>query len=309
MKPFSLFIKLCVFGFSLSVPAPLSAQDLVDRGRDWLLGFETWDDLCQATDCDQFPVGYTTHALGPEVYYFPTITTMLSRMPRSGMLGPWGYGRLVERSADGQYVRSATNARLNGVSNCCHGLLVFYGLAEAFPAFRGIRNGNRMPLALTTFESFNFPNLDSRIGGINRSLEPFAPIEAAISPDQLSYNDDFWVLEAEDELVPRLLSGNPFRSFRLLSKGPMFHGWHISVTCDALCTFRTIPFAGSETETRPHAELRSMVLTGENMFLCTLEEVANGCDPSPDAMDAIPEMFEVLEDMFEAAQVFPEIQE
>lgn len=64
-------------------------------------------------------------------------------------------------------------------------------------------------------------------------------------------------------------------------------------------------FAGSENETRPHIELNYMLLTGENMFLCSREELENGCDASPDACDKVPVMLSVLEDMFEAASIQP----
>ena len=291
----------------LSFATPTLAQSLQDLANGQLDGVETWDELCAITDCDQFPVGYSTIVFGPEVYYFPMNSTLAESSVAS--FGVFRHGRFSEVVDDTTFLRTFSLTGYGDVVHCCDYLLTFFGLLDDFPMLRQTppASAYTRSLSWTAFSSYDHNrrhhNDVGRLIGIE--VEAFPPIEALFPSGMLSYNDDFWIVEANDEIFNGL-TGGTYRLFRLISKQPMFHGRHIVGTCVARCTFQSVSLAGSEGETRPHIHMQRLIMTGENMFLCTLEEVANGCDPSPDIMDRVPAIFEVMEDMFEAAQVFPE---
>lgn len=273
----------------------LAFADLEDHIRD----LSDWSELCEKVDCDQFPVGYNTYVFGSEVYYFPTWSTMTVKPP-SALFGGVRAGRLYETDNDGKLLRSISVSPVASFLNCCHHLLIFYGLAEVMPIFMESPSGNRMPSTKLSLSQFDHPGPYNNIRRwIDYDLGAFPRLDEVISKDAVSYNDDFWVLDVGEVYERR------FRAFSLLSKRPLFHGRQVYASCAKTCTFGTMSFAGSENETRPHIELNSMLLTGENMFLCSREELENGCDPSPDAFDKVPVMLSVLDDMFEAASIHP----
>ncbi|MEP3843892.1 MAG: hypothetical protein ABJM43_00905 [Paracoccaceae bacterium] len=285
----------------LILALPTSAEITDPDAFERFLSIEDWDQLCEVTDCDQFPIGYSTYAFGPEVYYFPTWSTMIVKPPHS-LFGLARAGRLNETDSEGSLLRSVNVSTRAIISYCCHHLLTFYGLSEAMPIFIENPRGNRMPITSLSLSRFDDPG---RYNNIQRWLDydlgEFPRLDEVISKDAMSYNDDFWVLGAGE------FDERGFRPFRLLSKRPLFHGRQVYVTCGQLCTFGTMSFSGSENETRPHIQLDSMLLSRENMFLCSLEELKNGCDASVGAIDKVPVMLSVLEDMLEAAAVFPEV--
>lgn len=127
----------------------------------------------------------------------------------------------------------------------------------------------------------------------------------------LSYNHDFLIVDVETGIEAH----SDARGFSLLSKRPLLHGRHVLISCGVRCSFTTMAFAGGDIsemdyigdigETRPHIHWYWAALGISNMFECTMAEVANGCDPSPDEFDRVVPMLAAVEAMFEAAAIFP----
>ena len=262
-------------------------------------GYSHWSELCGIMDCEQYPVGYNTYSFGPHTYYFPTIATMADKL--SGVIGVGVRpGRYLDVSDDETVRRSFSDARSLIITYCCHYLLTFYEMAGDFPSFREPGKSARMLPVRMTLSSHDHPNYQNAIQrGFGDGFDEFPPLESAVPSNTLSYNDDFWTIGIGE------IDSRGFRAFRLLSKRPLLNGRRVYATCVRLCSFSTMSFAGDESETRPHVALRSMQMTQDNMFRCTAQEFENGCDPSPDAFDAVPAMLSVLEDMFDAATNLP----
>lgn len=280
---------LSVLVFCLTTSIPASAQITGLEAQERLRGL-TWEELCAIEDCSQFPQGYATYVFGSEVYYFPQGTK------KQAGVSP---ARIVEWSDDDDIVRSFGNTTNLIVSKCCDLLLSHYGLADDFPDFP-IRRGNRMPPAWTIISSYDRPHPDNttaRRFGIS-STEPVS-ISEVIADDQASYDEDFWLLSVGE---PNEIG---VRGFGLLSKRPLLSGHHVYAACGTMCTFSTLSFAEDIDNKKPHVSLRWMTLTKKNKFLCAPEKLESGCDPAHEVFDDVPRMLDLLDDMFEAAQVHP----
>lgn len=293
-------LALVMLALTVFYPTPLISQDNPFPGRVELANISDWSELCEVTDCRQFPVGYNTYAFGPEVYHFPTMTTMTVKPPDvlSGGVKP---GRFFETNEDGNLLRSVSVSGGTIIANCCHHLLTFYGLAGAMPRFRESRDGNKMPSAWTVITSFDRPRIKATTRdrlGYGETLVP--PIRNLLGESPASYNDDFWLLRFDEP------SKRGIRYFEVLSKRPLLNGHHVLGGCEWTCTFRTLRLEKTVDEVRPQVFLGEMLLTGENMFLCSSEELENGCDPAPEIFDQVTVMLGLIEDMFDAAAVFPE---
>ncbi|MFQ6546993.1 hypothetical protein AADZ90_003500 [Aestuariibius sp. 2305UL40-4] len=292
-------------GFLLFLPEHLPADGIEIENPEMLDEISEWSELCEITDCDQFPVGYETYAFGPEVYYFPHHDKLAALKPRGVAARGVRAGRFVDGPDDGTHARSFSQSQGLSISWCCDDLLNYYGLSDEMPWFRDEPPGLYSEIVI----NLRISPFDDRDHNSVRRPRPLQDLPEDATPEQIeaagarSYNDDFWALSVEE---PNSVG---FRAFRLLSKDPMLNGHHIRVYCDGLCRFRTHAFEEDPEETRPHLILMWVKITGDNLFLCSWEEVENGCDPSPDVFDKVPQMLSAIEDMFEAAQVFPDEQE
>ncbi|MEM1274700.1 MAG: hypothetical protein AAGF88_12860 [Pseudomonadota bacterium] len=288
--------------------APAAAQSLQELGDGRLEALETWDELCEITDCALFPMGYNTYVLGSEVYYFPNAQTVAAH---TGSGATAGAGRFYDGSSANEPSARSFQDRGRVSILCCDALLRFYGLAETMPPMRDpaepyVLSNTR--LTATSSAYWLTPDHAERHLGdaLAHGLGDYPPFDAVET--EHAYNDDFWVLSAGDA------DAQGFRPFRLLSNRPLLHGRHVLTSCGAplcphcsqQCSIRTLSFAGDETELRPNVDIRWVGFTAGNIFPCSLDEIAHGCDPSPDALDGIPEVLAAIEDMFEAAQVVPE---
>lgn len=293
-------IVLSGLALSLVLAISASAQDYGADVRERLQDIVTWDELCELEDCSQFPVGYSTYAIGPELYYFPLYYTLTER-PEFWYSGSVRMGRFVEPGLQNDYLRSFQYGGL-AINHCCHYLLTFYGLADSFPDFKSEEAGNRMISTQIRISPHNRPARDNRFfrhfRNINSSDEP-PLIDTLISPTQLSYNDDFWLLRISDHELP------DYRYVELLSKRPLLNDRHVFARCGRGCSIHTIDLADDSETVRAHLSLSTLALTGESLILCSSEDFASECDPSPDIFDDVPRMLEVIENTFEAAQVFP----
>ena len=285
--------------FAVLFLKPFGPQDNPATEPDLPPGYSEWSELCEITDCERYPVGNNTYAFGPHTYYFPSFAIMIEKP--GDFTGGVRPGRFLDL-VDGVTVRrSFSDAKNMTIADSCHYLAAFYDVSADFPSFRGPGNADRMPSAWTSISRYGRLNPENsirrRFGG---DFGDFPPIEDVVSPTAPSYNDDFWVVDVGET------NSQGFRPFRLLSKQPLFHGRRIFAWCDELCSFGTMSFVGDEDETRPQIVRRSMVMTGENMFLCSAQELNDECDPSPDAFDGAPVMLSVLEDLFESASIYPQ---
>ena len=73
-----------------------------EDARERLRDLRSWDELCAVEDCSQFPAGYATYQIGPDLYYFPHYDTLIERPPAVYSVRP---GRFVEYSDEGELVR------------------------------------------------------------------------------------------------------------------------------------------------------------------------------------------------------------
>ncbi len=278
----------------------VSAQvtDVPERTR--LEAVADWQALCEITDCDQFPIGYATYAIGGDVFYFPQYDTMTEKPP-DVLAGGVKTGQFFEVGAGDRLLRSFSAAPRLTISNCCHHLLAHYGLAEGFPEFGMPREGNRMPPAATILSAHDRPHPDNSAQRRFAAASDEVPsIGAVIGDNQLSFNDDFWLLSVD---AP---NAQDVRRFRVLSKHPLLNDRHVFGDCDTSCTFSTLSFADDAQNGRAHVSLRWMTLTREQMFLCAGAEHETGCDAAPDVFDQVPAMLKTIDDMLDAARQFPE---
>lgn len=241
---------------------------------------------------------------GTEVYYFPNYDT-LSAKPPSATYGGVRHAGTFELSDDGKRVlRSFGFAKSLIVSNCCHYLLFHYGLAEGFPEFIGGRDGNRMPPVRVILSSYDKPFIYNQIQhhfNLVADTKELPSISSVISESQLSYNEDFWLLNVWKP------NESGFTRFEFLSKRPLLNGYHVKGGCGTNCDFSTVSFAEQAKNTRPHVSMRSITLFRERVLLCASEEdVRNGCDPASERFDSVPEMLGIIDDMFEAAKTYPQ---
>ena len=290
---------------------PVMAQGLADVTDEMLEGVESWDALCEVVDCDLIPMRHDTYVIGPNVYYFPDWRLIVER---TGSAATAGMGRYVDGPEDAHSTgisdRTFTNNDEFRVTYCCRALLSYYGLLETVPG-RPVLHGR---MVVSRHDQPYHSNLVSRTIGqyFGEELADLVTAEEALREFPLSYNEDFAIIRARDEIQGH---GNA-RGFALLSKRPLLHGRHVFVACRVQCQFTTLAFAGGDIadmdhvgdigDTRPHIHWYWVTLGLGNMFLCTMEEVANGCDPSPDEFDMVVPLLAAVEAMFEAAQVYPQ---
>lgn len=280
-------------------------MDLADGPLDDVRDVAT---LCEVLDCDLIPQ-HNVYPLGPYAYAFPN-SRLLDEA--NGFVSPAGQDWPVDQLPGNQSIALGSLAHMDQfrIVTCCSSLFRYYGLDEAVPGH--VPGSGRM--VVSRFDRPSHDNLVShRLGGFfGGEFANLVTAEEALAAFPLSYNDDFVIVSARDELNDRTNT----RGFGLLSKRPLLHGRHVAIGCSVQCSFTTMAFAGGTIsemdytgdigDTRPHIHWYWVPMGLGNMFLCTLEEVENGCDPSIDEFDVVIPFLEALEDMFEAAQVYPQ---
>ncbi|KIT17963.1 hypothetical protein [Jannaschia aquimarina] len=286
-----------LFGLLFGTPGSLLADGTEIEDPERLNEISEWSELCEITDCDRFPVGYHTHVFGSEVYYFPTGRTMAEK--EDFFVDPLLPGGFVEFGEDGELVRSVGLSGGLIISSCCNPLLAFYDLIDQIPEFRpGVSKPriNMMMPGRMSIRSRDRPARENQLGWTSDYDGEAAPtMESFLSEDQPSYKDDFWLMEIGD------IDSRGFRGFGFLSKRPLLLGRHVQGGCSRICSFATVSFAETASETRPHIFLRYLYITDENVFLCSPEEFEAGCDPASETMDKVKTMLLVLDDMFDTA--------
>lgn len=157
------------------------------------------------------------------------------------------------------------------ITTCCNALFDFYGLTEMFPGRVAIPGR----MVVSRHDQPYHSNLVSRALGqyFGEELADLITADEALLEFPLSYNEDFAIIRARDEIQGH---GNA-RGFALLSKRPLLHGRHVFVACQVQCQFTTMAFAGGDIATmnyigdigdmRPHIHWYWVTLSFGNMFL------------------------------------------
>ncbi len=257
-----------------------------------------WDAFCETTDCSRIPEGYTTYVLEPYTYYFPSYDLLTEQFPQIGL----GFAiprDHVEWREDGTVRRSFSGATRLRIRACCNAMLAHYGLIDA-DALSETAMGPGVTGWMRIYAQTWFAISDHHLG----------PLSDYISEDQLSYNDDFWLLSTGD-----LTGLRQVRRFTVLSKEPLLNGYRVRAICSTYCDIATVAFDGDGENTRPHIEMEISPNQGRatrrsagfdrSLFRCNPEDLADGCDPAAPIFDEVPRMLGLLDTMFEMARVHP----
>ncbi len=283
---------------AISATAEGHWSDIADR----LDGVQSWEELCAIEDCDQFPEGYATFALGSEIYYLPLPQTLQEPVNAAYSVPR---GQFYEEN-DGRVIRSfgyhPVSLRLGYSSS--H-LLRFFDLDANFPAILRETHGSLLSGAsvrLYTASSGSGFRIE-RFAWLDVSSHDVALSFEEVFPDLLpSFNNDFWLLR----YTPAPNDGEP-DSYSILSKQPIFNDRLIYGFCkEPLCAFYTANFAEDMGNEKPHIRLLDVWMRDIDSFRCIPEEGEFRCNNAPVAFSEIDEVFERLEMMFGSLKVFPE---
>ena len=304
----SAFLALCLISAT-----SLVADDLWNVDAVASIDGDDWEELCAVADCEQFPEGYATWAVGTDLYYFPSFipfsedSYLVYGSPR---------GDFVERDEEGEVLRSFEQTETLRFPSCCQHLLRHFGLIDDSP--KNI-NPNWSIGEMTPSTGFLFtPNAGQyAIGRSNNSVlrhwglsshgsAPNPAFEELFPADLTSYNEDFWLL-AENQPT-----NGSTPHFEVISKAPLFNDRHVFVSCGISCYLDTVSFAKDSENLKPHLSLNSFRLNltrsgrMEDVYTCE-NDGAGGriCDFNPNTLDHAAEMLGIIEQMFELAKVRP----
>lgn len=279
----------------------VSADGHWSASRDRLADVQGWDELCAIEACEQFPEGYATWAIGPDLFYFPLWQTLKERPPAVYSVQP---GRFYETNQDGSVRRSFGYSGSLLFNYCCHYLLTYFGLADSFPDISTGRIERRMPPARVHLRTHDYwpPGRHTINRYLNLEASVMAPppsFEDVFPNDLSSFNDDFWLIK----FVRQNRYGQP--SYRIFSKEPLLNGRHVVGYCGSTCGFSTVSFEQDIENLSLHIWIQWLRLAGSTSFSCSLEQDVQICSAPPSVFDEVPELLQRLEALFEAAQIVP----
>jgi hypothetical protein len=283
------------------------AQSYWEEASDRLRDVTSWEELCEIEDCSQFPNGYVTFALGPELYYLPLPQSFDERVSAAYNIPG---GRLIEldegrigRSFD--YHHSSLRLDLSG-----NQLLRFFGLDQGFPEI--LRETHSPPLsgASVRLDAASSPRsfrIESRRWIDSGMHDPPLPFDEIFRDPLPSFNEDFWLLNYNPADKDDL-SYNGHDGYSILSKQRIFNGRHIYGSCKyPTCAFFTADFAEDEGNQLPRIRILSVWVDGIDDFRCVVEHQDWSCNEPPEAFGQIDEVFARLEVMFASLKIYPEI--
>jgi hypothetical protein len=275
-------------------------SDVADR----LDGVQGWEELCAIEDCEQFPEGYVTFALGPELYYLPLPQTLQEPITPAYSIPR---GRYIE--ADGEIIGRSFDYDRNRLrlTYCCSHLLRFFDLDQDFP--KVVRETHGPVIAGALVDLFAAASDVSRGFRIERSMGLDVTLRdpalgySEVFPNELqSFNDDFWLLHFSSATDER-----PHNNYSILSKRPIFNNRLLYGSCGRVtCMFYTADFREDSGNKKPLLRIRSLWIDGVDQFDCVASEANLTCTEAPESFGRIEEAFERLEIMFNALKVFPE---
>ncbi len=298
-------LRMLIFSTSgLFCPAQFAAaeghwSDIGDR----LDGVQSWEELCAIEDCEQFPEGYATQVIGPEVYYFPHYSLLTEKPPAVYSIRP---RRFIDRDEGGELVRSFDYSDTMQMSYCCYYLLSFFGLGEDFPAINKFEPRDKIVSATVNLVSWDagFGRLSS-IRRMMRIDEPYGsppPAFEDIFPDELdSFNDDFWLIDFQ----PSVAENVPPR-YSIISKRRLFNDRFVIGGCHITCGFSTVTFAEDGENRKARFRVHGLWIAGIEDFQCIEDGSGRVCNDAPEALNKIDEFLERLELLFQTAQIKPE---
>lgn len=298
-------LRMLIFAMlGLFCPAHLAVaeghwSDIGDR----LDGVQGWDALCTIEDCEQFPEGYATQVIGPEVYYFPHYSILTEKPPAVYSIRP---RRFVDRDESGELIRSVDYSHEMQLSYCCYYLLSFFGLGEDFPAIGKFEPRDKIVSAtvnLVSWESgFGLLSSIRQKMGIDEPYGSPPPTFEEIFPDELvSFNDDFWLIDFQ----PSVAKNVPPRYF-FISKRRLFNDRFVTGGCHRTCGFSTVTFAEDGDNRKARFRVNGLWIAGTADFHCTEDGLIRVCNDAPDALNQIDDFLERLELLFQTAQIRPE---
>jgi hypothetical protein len=298
-------LRMLIFSTSgLFWPAQFAAaeghwSDIADR----LDGVQSWEELCEIEDCEQFPEGYVTFALGPELYYLPLPSTLREWVTPAYSVRR---GRLYE-AVDGIVVRSFDYGHMLRLVRCCSDLLEHFDLDQNFPKVLQESHGSLLRGGWVKLNAANGKlgsafRIDRHLG-FDVGLSDPALSYAELFPNALqSFNQDFWLVR----FSPATEDGQ-HDSFGILSKRPIFNDRLLYGSCRApLCVFNSANFQEDISNEEPLLSVIDVWVDQVDQFDCVASEANLTCTEAPESFGRIDEAFERLEIMFNALRVFPE---
>ncbi|MEO1150742.1 MAG: hypothetical protein AAFW83_07100 [Pseudomonadota bacterium] len=209
----------------------LLANILTACGKDKEPRLNNWSELCARTDCERFPVGYTTVVIEGNEYFFPLDGEIFDAGGARGTL-------YMERDDEDRLIRVARldARRLR--------FLQYNSYLERFSM-------PTLPFYLAEV-GLSKSRPGRNWGWINMDMV------RALVPDHLAeleqFSDDFYLLESSDAFVYKY-RGRPqndvnngiYHPVKLISKTPLYNGQYVIVSCGAYCDI-TLLTAESKTD-------------------------------------------------------------
>ncbi|WP_342077532.1 hypothetical protein [Yoonia sp. SS1-5] len=289
----SLATSLAVF---LTAASVVFAQGYWADAPHRLRDLSTWDELCEIEDCDQFPVGYATYAIGPKLYYFPLHSTLRNQPPDSVQSYELRIGRFFEVDQTGRLNRSFGYASSLEINSCCGPLLEHFGLADSFPIRGGAPHFFSMRSAQVTMSRHDIRgdghNGRYLIDGVVYG-EAFWPKFKEVFRTKLpAYNDDFWLIDVEEQ------QESGVTSFTLISNRPLLTDRRVLVHCRKMCEFWTVAFDGDQGNYRSHFRISYFWFYGEDLASCIDRRESDDCASALNFFVKIRTMLDHLDRLF-----------
>lgn len=285
--------------FTVPVVAQGNGPDLSERLKD----LTTWDDLCEVEDCDRFPDGFATWAIGTELYSLPLYETL------SNEVGTVAYGlrkgRFFETNSDGDVTRSFGFVDKLRLSHCCGQLLEFFDLMKDFPALGDDPNVRWMPSSrvyLVSVDAYGSRHhVERYLERATIDLSQVRSVAEISLSDVPSFDENFWLLSVREIPFRNSVSAN----FTLLSKRPLLNGRHVTLVCNSLCDIRTVDFGAVEGPAVAHIAINWLRLGWGDSYVCGPEESEPGCILNDGLLDPVPQILATLEQLFAVMRTHP----
>lgn len=264
-----------------------------------------WDERCETIDCNQLPVGFSTLEIGEDRYYFPLRHVAQQTVPETGLHAGLGYFSSTHMSDfddQWQIERSFTSSDWTVFGRGYTELFDWFGL-------RDTEDSRFIPMSGFMFVS----------GGADQWRDEkhlYEHLETVVSPELL-----------EDDLIRAIATvSEPFSAdfvrianystfgggYAIVSKEPVHRERHIVGRCrrGSMCDFFTLRQRGADEMRNPIFNLRQVVvLPRQELYNCDGYRdgfVTPLCPDGEAYFGQIDDLFTMVDQMFEAAAVFPE---
>lgn len=258
---------------------------------------KAWNELCEITNCEQYPTGYHTAILDGHHYYFPL--RPYNNLPRN-------YGHPFRILGKGEkyeeFITTGNIARMRRrvvfvdkyffSDHCCKKFLKFFNLSELWP------------------NNFSHAKFRSFISKSNK-LDTLGYIQKTPSN---------WLGELEDEKYQtfKSLKDNGLKSFSknfwlvdgthtLVSKRPLLTGRHVLGDCYTTeCKWLTFDFKDEKSGLGPLLHIGGITYLFDRTVQCDNSNRIIGCDKDTEGFDKITVAFEVLDKLLTQLSTTPQ---